>query len=336
VPGEEDRRQVRLPAVQIRRRGRNAARRQPHAIQRQQPVGEPRGVARRTGQAALRVRQGAHPIQEQGGRRDVVERHPDVQGAGRRRAVPDASRHVPARKGDGGPDGVLRGSLQEGLADRGIQGLHGEAGAEADLPHRQGHAEIPGRGRRAQQGPDDGSGFRRPVMARSDEEIVVGDPAAPPVDSPPVASKRSVELAVYLCLLALAALLAFDNWRTGMGWESTGPKAGYFPFYLSLILAGASLFGIAKELFARAKQSEAFVTRDQLGRVLQVLAPTIAFCLLTQWLGLYVASFLLIAGFMALVGRIAWWKSITTALVFSLLMFVTFEIAFDVIMPKGP
>ena len=173
-------------------------------------------------------------------------------------------------------------------------------------------------------------------MARSDEEIVVGKPAAAPSESRPVASTRSVELAVYLCLLALAAVLAFDNWRTGIGWESTGPKAGYFPFYLSLILAGASLFGMVKELVARAKQAEAFVTRDQLGRVLQVLAPTVAFCLLTQWLGLYVASFLLIAGFMGYIGRIAWWKSIATAFVFSALMFVTFEIAFDVIMPKGP
>ena len=173
-------------------------------------------------------------------------------------------------------------------------------------------------------------------MARSDEEIVVGDPAASPSESTPVASSRSVELVVYLCLLGLAALLAFDNWRTGIGWESTGPKAGYFPFYLSLILAGASLFGIARELVIRGKGSEAFVTHDQLGRVLQVLAPTIAFCVLTQWLGLYVASFLLIAGFMGYVGRIAWWKSVATAFVFSALMFVTFEVAFDVIMPKGP
>jgi hypothetical protein len=66
------------------------------------------------------------------------------------------------------------------------------------------------------------------------------------------------------------------------------------------------------------------------------LAPTLAFCLATQWLGLYVASFLLVAGFMAWVGRIALWKSLLTAALFSLVMFVTFEIAFDVIMPKGP
>jgi hypothetical protein len=49
-----------------------------------------------------------------------------------------------------------------------------------------------------------------------------------------------------------------------------------------------------------------------------------------------VASFLLIAGFMIFVGRIAAWKSLLTALVFSVIMFATFEIAFDVIMPKGP
>ena len=39
---------------------------------------------------------------------------------------------------------------------------------------------------------------------------------------------------------------------------------------------------------------------------------------------------------MWMVGRIALWKSVVTSLVFSLAMFVTFEIAFDVIMPKGP
>ena len=155
-----------------------------------------------------------------------------------------------------------------------------------------------------------------------------------PAESPAVASTRSVDIAVSVLLLALAGLLAFDNWRTGMGWDATGPQAGYFPFYLSMILAGASLYGIVKELRARA--TEPFVRREQLSRVLQVLVPTIAFCVLMQWLGLYVASFLLIAGFMIAVGRIAAWKSVLTAAIFSIAMFVTFEIAFDVIMPKGP
>ncbi len=43
-----------------------------------------------------------------------------------------------------------------------------------------------------------------------------------------------------------------------------------------------------------------------------------------------------LAGFMRIVGRIAMWKSLLTSVVFAVIMFATFEIAFDVIMPKGP
>jgi putative tricarboxylic transport membrane protein len=72
---------------------------------------------------------------------------------------------------------------------------------------------------------------------------------------------------------------------------SDGPQAGYFPFYLSIILALASLYGLGMIIFGRVAAGETFVTRDQLRRVLQVFFPTLLFCLFTQWLGLYVASF---------------------------------------------
>jgi len=151
-----------------------------------------------------------------------------------------------------------------------------------------------------------------------------------------VVTSRVADAGASLLLLAFAALLAFDNWRTGMSWDSTGPQAGYFPFYLSIILGAACIYGLAKEFIARNQAGGVFVTQEQFGRVLQVFFPTLAFCLLTQWLGLYVASFLLVAGFMVYIGRIAIWKSLLTALLFVLAMFVTFDIAFDVIMPKGP
>ena len=60
-------------------------------------------------------------------------------------------------------DRVLRRPVQEADADAGIQGLHGKAGAEAGLPHRQGHADVPRRGRHAEQEPDDRGRLRRPV-----------------------------------------------------------------------------------------------------------------------------------------------------------------------------
>jgi putative tricarboxylic transport membrane protein len=167
-------------------------------------------------------------------------------------------------------------------------------------------------------------------------EIVAGDPDEPEDDSPAVAGQRAVETATLAIVLAFAALMAWDNWRTGAGWEATGPQAGYFPFWVSVILALACIFGIVKEILARAVPAGAFVSRNQFRRVMQVFIPTLLYVPVTQWLGLYVASFILIAGFMAVVGRIKWWKSLLTAFIFSASMFLTFEVAFDVIMPKGP
>jgi putative tricarboxylic transport membrane protein len=151
-----------------------------------------------------------------------------------------------------------------------------------------------------------------------------------------VASTRAVDIAVALLLAAFAGSMAFDNWKSGAGWASDGPKSGYFPFYLSLLLGAASLFGLVKALVERKGAQAPFVNRDQLRRVMQVLVPTFLFCLLTQWLGIYVASLLLVAGFMRFVGGIAWWKSLLTSFLFAAAMFVTFDVAFDVIMPKGP
>jgi len=173
-------------------------------------------------------------------------------------------------------------------------------------------------------------------MSSSDLEIVVEDPTAPEADSPSVVDTRTIEVAVSLLLLALAVALGYDNWRTGIAWDSTGPQPGYFPFYLSVILGGASLYGLVTTLVARGAAAETFVSRAQLRRVMLVFVPTALFCLAVQYLGIYVASFVLIAGFMRLVGKIAFWKSLLTAFVFTAIMFVTFDVAFDVIMPKGP
>src|ERR1700727_529969 len=98
-------------------------------------------------------------------------------------------------------------------------------------------------------------------MSDSEIEIVVDDPTAPEADSPSVTTTRVADVVVSLLLVLLAATLGYDNWRTGIGWDSTGPQAGYFPFYLSVVLAGASLYGVAAVLLARKQDAETFVTR---------------------------------------------------------------------------
>src|SRR5262245_65882149 len=109
----------------------------------------------------------------------------------------------------------------------------------------------------------------------TDQEIIVEDPDAPVGESPAVAGVRTVETVVYLLLTALALLLAFDNWRTGMGWASDGPQAGYFPFYLSVILAAVCVYVLASLFVSRLDESKVFLTRDHLSRVIKLIVPAI-------------------------------------------------------------
>src|SRR3954469_8237794 len=112
-------------------------------------------------------------------------------------------------------------------------------------------------------------------MAESELEIAVDDPTAPEPDSPVVTSTRTVDVVTSLLLIALAVTLGYDNWRTGISWDSTGPQPGYFPFYLSVILGGASVYGPAGSFISRREAAETFVTRAQLPRVMAVFVPTL-------------------------------------------------------------
>src|SRR5207237_8868131 len=98
-------------------------------------------------------------------------------------------------------------------------------------------------------------------------------------DTSAVVGTRSADIVVYLMLLAIAALFGFDNWRTGMSWEADGPQAGYFPFYLSVLLGAASLYGLVHKLLIERGPGETSVTGEQFRRALLVCVPTWLCCM---------------------------------------------------------
>src|SRR5262245_64841735 len=110
---------------------------------------------------------------------------------------------------------------------------------------------------------------------------------ADPAEEPrAVTSTRAVDIVVSLLLLAFAALMGWDNWKSGAGWASDGPKAGYFPFYLSLLLAAASVYGLVKALVDRKAAGSPFINRDELRAVLQVMGAKCLYGMFTIWRGL--------------------------------------------------
>ena len=155
-------------------------------------------------------------------------------------------------------------------------------------------------------------------------------------DEPEVsaASRRSMEIAVSIGLLALGLIVVGDSWRIGASWAEDGPQAGYFPFYIGMIICITSLINLIKAFKASAEES--FVSKKALGLVLTVLLPTIVYVGLIQWLGIYLASTLFIAAFMWRLGGYGLAMIVPISIGVSLLFFVMFEMWFTVPLPKGP
>jgi hypothetical protein len=52
----------------------------------------------------------------------------------------------------------------------------------------------------------------------------------------PAASTRTAELVVAFLIFALGATVIWDSVRLGARWGDDGPQAGYFPFYIGLLI----------------------------------------------------------------------------------------------------
>jgi len=145
---------------------------------------------------------------------------------------------------------------------------------------------------------------------------------------------RTADLTTAVVLMAAGVLVIWDSLRLGIGWGSDGPQSGFFPFWLAVLLL-VSCAAIAWQAWRRASRT-AFVTREQLKPVLTTLLPSAGFVVLTQFVGLYVASALFMTFYMRWVGRYGWVPIVLAAVLFPVLTFVIFETWFLVPMPKGP
>jgi hypothetical protein len=145
---------------------------------------------------------------------------------------------------------------------------------------------------------------------------------------------RSAELCIAALFLLGGALVVYDSIRLGIGWADDGPRAGYFPFYVGLLICLAAAVNAARALMVR--QDKPFVEVGQLKLVLTVLVPTSVYVAVVGWSGIYVASAIFIGFFMRWLGKYAWWKVIAVSVGTTVALYFVFEIWFQVPLPKGP
>src|SRR5690349_15722097 len=127
-----------------------------------------------------------------------------------------------------------------------------------------------------------------------------------------VGSVRLWEIVVAVLFFVFGAVVVWDSRRLGSEWGSDGPQAGYFPYYIGLIICVASVANLIQALGSKSKGKKVFVTWEQLKMVLVVLVPSVIYVALIEnplySLGLYEASVIFIAFFMRYLGKYSWPK----------------------------
>ncbi|MEI7670633.1 MAG: tripartite tricarboxylate transporter TctB family protein [Deltaproteobacteria bacterium] len=149
-------------------------------------------------------------------------------------------------------------------------------------------------------------------------------------------SYNTVEMVTSVVAFLIGVLIMFDSYRIGWGWAIEGPQAGYFPFRIGAIMCIASLVVFLRPVFAKKQDAKVFVNWEQFKLVLAVFVPTVIYVLVTQVIGIYVASTLFIGGFMRTMEKSSWLKTVMVSVGVSAVLFWMFEIQFLVPLPKGP
>lgn len=155
-----------------------------------------------------------------------------------------------------------------------------------------------------------------------------------PNDSYSGPRQHLVEVGVAAFMVLLGVITVIGSLQVGIGWGAEGPKSGFFPFWIGLIVVATSLYNLGRA-YAHGSR-KLFANWHELTQVLKVVLPLTIYVGAIPWIGIYIASALLIAGFMRWIGRYGWPLTLTISIALPVVTYITFEMWFLVPQPKGP
>ena len=142
---------------------------------------------------------------------------------------------------------------------------------------------------------------------------------------------------VAVIILAIGAVVGFDAVRLGYGWGMEGPRAGFFPFILALIIVGGCMFSIWQAIQGKgtAKANKPLIPREAVKPVLVVFIPAILMVALTEIVGLYIAAIIYLTAYIRWVGRFSWLTTVLIGILVPVSFYIVFDKIFLIPMPQG-
>jgi putative tricarboxylic transport membrane protein len=148
---------------------------------------------------------------------------------------------------------------------------------------------------------------------------------------------RRADIIVALGMM-LVGLIAFgDAIRMGFGWGISGPEAGFFPFYMGLGILICTIFIVIKAVKTYRKDGpgKPLIQEGGLVQILWILIPAIGVFLLTELIGLHLATVFYLAFNIRVLGKMSWVKVILLSVLIPSSMYIIFDKVFLIPLPLG-
>ncbi len=148
---------------------------------------------------------------------------------------------------------------------------------------------------------------------------------------------KTVDILVASFILCIGLIVGFDSFRMGAGWGMEGPRPGFFPFVMAILVVFGCLMVIRQAVkgTSSVKGGNRFVPEGGMKPVLTVLIPACGMVLLTEIVGLYLAAMIYLTGYIRFVGEFRWRTVLLVSIPIPLISYWVFDKMFLIPMPMG-
>jgi putative tricarboxylic transport membrane protein len=148
---------------------------------------------------------------------------------------------------------------------------------------------------------------------------------------------RKADIIVAIILMVVGLLVIADSIRLGFGWGMSGPESGFFPFYMALGIVICTFFILLSAIkkYKKEGSGKPLVEEGGMTQILWVLIPAIGMVLLTELMGLHLATVVYLAFYMGWVGKMHWGKVALLSILVPLVIYILFDKIFLIPLPEG-
>lgn len=139
-------------------------------------------------------------------------------------------------------------------------------------------------------------------------------------------------------IILVAAVAMFDSRKVfgaqlGSSPGDVGPS--WYPFWSAALMGLAAAYVGIRALTRPQPKESPFETRESVTSVVKLVIPMFVYAFSFQWLGFYLATAAYMGFFAWYLGKYKWWAILAAGILTPLTVYLLFEVAFRLILPKS-